>query len=238
MASVRYDHVTKRFGEVLAVNDLDIFIEDKEFFVIVGPSGCGKSTALRCLAGLEDISDGQILIGDQVVNDVAPQDRDIAMVFESYALYSHMSIFNNMAFSLQIRKTPKDDIEKRVEAAGEILGIGKLLERKPRELSAGHRQAVAVGRTIVRVPKVFLFDDPLSNLDAKQRVEIRINIIRLHQQLDTTFIYVTHDQTEAMTLATRIAVLNFGGCNKSAPRRIYMRALTTFLWLDLSVLLR
>jgi len=222
MASVTYDHVTKRFGEVLAVSDLDMFIEDKEFFVIVGPSGCGKSTALRCLAGLEDVTDGQILIGDQVVNDVPPQDRDIAMVFESYALYSHMSIFNNMAFSLQIRKTPKDEIKKRVEAAGETVGIGKLLERKPRQLSAGHRQAVAVGRTIVRVPKVFLFDDPISNLDAKQRVEIRTNIIRLHQQLDTTFIYVTHDQTEAMTMATRIAVLNAGRLQQiDTPQKLY-----------------
>ena len=222
MASVTYDHVTKRFGEVIAVSDLDMYIKDKEFFVIVGPSGCGKSTALRCLAGLENISDGQILIGDQVVNDVPPRDRDIAMVFESYALYSHMSTFDNMAFSLQIRKTPKDEIKKRVEAAGEIVGIGKLLERKPRQLSAGHRQAVAVGRTIVRVPKVFLFDDPISNLDAKQRVEIRTHISRLHQQLDTTFIYVTHDQTEAMTMATRIAVLNFGRLQQiDTPQKLY-----------------
>jgi multiple sugar transport system ATP-binding protein len=222
MASVTYDHVTKRFGEVLAVSDLDIFIEDKEFFVFVGPSGCGKSTALRCLAGLEDVSNGQILIGDQVVNNIPPQDRDIAMVFESYALYSHMSIFNNMAFGLQIRKTPKDEIKKRVEAAGGILGIRNLLKRKPRQLSEGHRQAAAVGRTIVRVPKVFLFDDPLSNLDTKQRVEIRTNIIKLHQQLATTFIYVTHDQTEAMTMATRIAVLNFGVLQQiDTPQNLY-----------------
>jgi multiple sugar transport system ATP-binding protein len=222
MASVTYDHVTKRFGEVLAVSDLDIFVEDKEFFVIVGPSGCGKSTTLRCLAGLVDISDGEILIGDQVVNDVPTKDRDIAMVFESYALYSHMSIFSNMAFGLQMRKTPMDEIKKRVETAGERLGIGKLLELKPRQLSAGHRQAVAVGRTMVRVPKVFLYDDPLSKLDAKQRVEIRTNIIRLHQQLATTFIYVTHDQTEAMTMATRIAVLNTGRLQQiDTPQKLY-----------------
>jgi multiple sugar transport system ATP-binding protein len=210
MASVTYDHVTKRFGDVLAVNDLDIQIEDKEFLVLVGPSGCGKSTALRCLAGLEDISEGQILIGDQVVNDVAPKDRDIAMVFQSYALYPHMSVFDNMAFGLKLRKTPKDDIRRRVEEAAEILGIGNLLDRKPRQLSGGQRQRVAVGRAIVREPKVFLFDEPLSNLDAKLRVETRANISKLHQQLKTTFIYVTHDQTEAMTMATRIAVLNAG----------------------------
>ena len=210
MASVKFDHVTKRFGEVLAVNDLNIFIKDKEFLVFVGPSGCGKSTILRCLAGLENVSSGRILIGDQEVNDLPPQDRDIAMVFESYALYPHMSIFKNMAFSLQLRKTPEDEIKKRVEEAGDLVGIENLLERKPQQLSEGHRQAAAVGRTIVRVPKVFLFDDPLSNLDAKQRVETRANIIKLHQQLATTFIYVTHDQTEAMTMATRIAVLNFG----------------------------
>ena len=222
MASVTYDHVTKRYGEVLALSDLDISIQDKEFFVMVGPTGCGKSTALRCLAGLEKVSEGQILIGDQIVNDLPPQDRDIAMVFESYALYSHMSIFNNMAFGLQMRKTPKDVIKKRVEAAGETLGIGKLLERKPRQLSAGHRQAAAVGRTIARVPRVFLFDDPISNLDAKQRIEIRTNIIRLHQELDTTFIYVTHDQTEAMTLAARIAVLNFGRLQQiDTPQKLY-----------------
>jgi multiple sugar transport system ATP-binding protein len=210
MASVTYDHVTKRFGDVVAVNDLDINIADKEFLVLVGPSGCGKSTALRCLAGLEDISDGQILIGDQVVNDVAPKDRDIAMVFQSYALYPHMSVFDNMAFGLKLRKTPKDEIKRRVQEAAEILGIQTLLDRKPRQLSGGQRQRVAVGRAIVREPKVFLFDEPLSNLDAKLRVETRANISKLHQQLQTTFIYVTHDQVEAMTMASRIAVMNFG----------------------------
>ena len=210
MSSVTYDHVYKRFGDVIAVNDLNIQIPDKEFLVLVGPSGCGKSTALRCLAGLEDISDGSILIGDQVVNDVAPKDRDIAMVFQSYALYPHMSVFDNMAFGLKLRKTPKADIDRRVKQAADILGIGDLLGRKPRQLSGGQRQRVAVGRAIVREPKVFLFDEPLSNLDAKLRVETRANISKLHQQLATTFIYVTHDQTEAMTMATRIAVINKG----------------------------
>jgi multiple sugar transport system ATP-binding protein len=210
MASVTYDKVTKRFGEVVAVNNLDIKIEDKEFLVLVGPSGCGKSTALRCLAGLEDISDGQIMIGDQVVNDVPPKDRDIAMVFQSYALYPHMTVFDNMAFGLKLRKTPKDEIKRRVEEAADILGIQELLDRKPRQLSGGQRQRVALGRAIVREPKVFLLDEPLSNLDAKLRVETRANISKLHQQLQTTFIYVTHDQIEAMTMASRIAVLESG----------------------------
>lgn len=210
MAGVIYDHVTKRFGDVTAVNNLDINIEDKEFLVLVGPSGCGKSTALRCLAGLEDITEGQILIGDQVVNDVAPKDRDIAMVFQSYALYPHMSVYDNMAFGLKLRKTPKEEIKRRVQDAAEILGIEDLLDRKPRQLSGGQRQRVAVGRAIVREPKVFLLDEPLSNLDAKLRVETRANLSKLHQQLQTTFIYVTHDQVEAMTMASRIAVLNRG----------------------------
>jgi multiple sugar transport system ATP-binding protein len=222
MASVTYDHVTKRFGEVVAVNNLDIMIEDKEFLVLVGPSGCGKSTALRCLAGLEDISDGQILIGDQVVNDVPPKDRDIAMVFQSYALYPHMSVYDNMAFGLKLRKTPKDEIKRRVEEAADILGIENLLDRKPRQLSGGQRQRVAVGRAIVREPKVFLFDEPLSNLDAKLRVETRANISKLHQQLQTTFIYVTHDQVEAMTMASRIAVLDAGLLQQiDTPQNLY-----------------
>jgi multiple sugar transport system ATP-binding protein len=222
MASVTFDHVTKRFGDVIAVNDLDIRIEDKEFLVLVGPSGCGKSTALRCLAGLEDISDGRILIGDQVVNDVAPKDRDIAMVFQSYALYPHMSVYDNMAFGLKLRKTPKAEIKRRVEQAADILGIKNLLDRKPRQLSGGQRQRVAVGRAIVREPKVFLFDEPLSNLDAKLRVETRANISKLHQQLQTTFIYVTHDQVEAMTMASRIAVLSAGVLQQiDTPQNLY-----------------
>ena len=222
MSSVTYDHVIKRFGDVTAVNDLNIHIPDKEFLVLVGPSGCGKSTALRLLAGLEDISDGKILIGDQVVNDVAPKDRDIAMVFQSYALYPHMSVYDNMAFGLKLRKTPKAEIDRRVKEAADILGIGDLLERKPRQLSGGQRQRVAVGRAIVREPKVFLFDEPLSNLDAKLRVETRANISKLHIQLETTFIYVTHDQTEAMTMATRIAVINKGLLQQiDTPQNLY-----------------
>ncbi len=222
MASVTYDHVFKRFGDVTAVNDLNIKIEDKEFLVLVGPSGCGKSTALRLLAGLEDISDGRILIADQVVNDVAPKDRDIAMVFQSYALYPHMSVYDNMAFGLKLRKTPKTEIERRVKQAADILGIGELLSRKPRQLSGGQRQRVAVGRAIVREPKVFLFDEPLSNLDAKLRVETRANISKLHIQLQTTFIYVTHDQTEALTMADRIAVINKGLLQQiDTPQNLY-----------------
>ena len=209
MASVTYDHVTKQFGEVKAVNDLKLDIQDKEFLVLVGPSGCGKTTALRLLAGLEEISSGNILIGDRVVNDVAPKDRDIAMVFQSYALYPHMSVYDNMAFGLRLRKTPKTEIDRRVKEAGGILGIGELLQRKPKQLSGGQRQRVALGRAILREPKVFLMDEPLSNLDAKLRVQTRAEISKLHQRLETTFIYVTHDQTEAMTMGTRIAVMNF-----------------------------
>jgi multiple sugar transport system ATP-binding protein len=222
MASVTFDHIYKRFGDVIAVNDLNLEIADKEFLVLVGPSGCGKTTALRCLAGLEDISEGRILIGDQVVNDVAPKDRDIAMVFQSYALYPHMSVYDNMAFGLKLRKTPKADIDKRVKEAGRLLGIETLLDRKPRQLSGGQRQRVAVGRAIVRNPKVFLFDEPLSNLDAKLRVETRANISKLHQQLQTTFIYVTHDQVEAMTMASRIAVISKGILQQvDSPQQLY-----------------
>lgn len=210
MASVTYQNITKRFGDVVAVNDLSIDVEDKEFLVFVGPSGCGKTTSLRLLAGLEEISDGNILIGDRVVNDVPPKDRDIAMVFQSYALYPHMSVFDNMAFGLKLRKTPRADIESRVKEAADILDIGHLLDRKPKQLSGGQRQRVAVGRAIVREPAVFLFDEPLSNLDAKLRVQTRAQLTRLHQRLQTTFIYVTHDQVEAMTMASRIAVMKDG----------------------------
>jgi multiple sugar transport system ATP-binding protein len=222
MASVTYENVTKRFGEVIAVGNLDLVIEDKEFLVLVGPSGCGKTTALRLLAGLEEITEGRILISDRVVNDVAPKDRDIAMVFQSYALYPHMSVYDNMAFGLKLRKTPKEEIRKRVTQAAETLGIQNLLDRKPRQLSGGQRQRVAVGRAIVREPKVFLFDEPLSNLDAKLRVETRANLSKLHQQLQTTFIYVTHDQIEAMTMATRIAVVNKGVLQQvDTPKKLY-----------------
>lgn len=222
MASVTYDSVTKKFGDALAVDNLSIHVDDKEFLVLVGPSGCGKTTALRCLAGLEEITDGRILIGDRVVNDVAPKDRDIAMVFQSYALYPHLSVYDNMAFGLKLRKIDKNEIRKRVEEAAETLGITDLLNRKPRQLSGGQRQRVAVGRAIVREPKVFLFDEPLSNLDAKLRVQMRAEISKLHQRLQTTFIYVTHDQTEAMTMATRIAVINKGKLQQlDSPQNLY-----------------
>src|SRR5579859_5266399 len=222
MASVTYDHVTKKFNETTAINDLNIAIEDKEFLVLVGPSGCGKSTALRCLAGLEEITGGRILIGQRDVSNVAPKDRDIAMVFQSYALYPHMSVYDNMAFGLKLRKTPKADIDRRVKEAADILGIGHLLGRKPKQLSGGQRQRVAVGRAIVREPSVFLFDEPLSNLDAKLRVQTRAEISKLHQRLATTFIYVTHDQVEAMTMATRIAVMKDGVLQQlDSPQNLY-----------------
>lgn len=222
MASVTYKNVYKKFGDLTITKDLSIEVKDKEFLVLVGPSGCGKTTALRLLAGLEEITDGQILIDDRVVNDVAPKDRDIAMVFQSYALYPHLSVFDNMAFGLKLRKTPKDEIKRRVNEAAQILDITHLLERKPRQLSGGQRQRVAVGRAIVREPKVFLFDEPLSNLDAKLRVQMRAEISKLHQRLQTTFIYVTHDQTEAMTMATRIAVLNKGILQQlDTPQNLY-----------------
>ncbi|NPV56857.1 MAG: sn-glycerol-3-phosphate ABC transporter ATP-binding protein UgpC [Anaerolineae bacterium] len=222
MASVTYKKVTKKFGDFTALNELDIEIQDKEFLVLVGPSGCGKTTALRCLAGLEEVTAGEVLIGDQVVNDIAPKDRDIAMVFQSYALYPHMTVFDNMAFGLKLRRVPKDQIKTRVEEAAKTLGIEHLLKRRPRELSGGQRQRVAVGRAIVREPKVFLFDEPLSNLDAKLRVQTRAEISRLHQRLQTTFIYVTHDQTEAMTMASRIAVMNKGLLQQlDTPQKLY-----------------
>ncbi|MBN2256920.1 MAG: ABC transporter ATP-binding protein [Anaerolineaceae bacterium] len=210
MASVTYDSIWKKFGDVVALQDFNIKVEDKEFLVLVGPSGCGKTTALRCLAGLEEPTSGSIMIEDKVVNDIAPKDRDIAMVFQSYALYPHMTVFDNMAFGLKLRHFPKDKIKTRVNEAARIMGIEELLKRKPRELSGGQRQRVAVGRAIVREPKVFLFDEPLSNLDAKLRVQMRTEISKIHNRLATTFIYVTHDQTEAMTMATRIAVMNKG----------------------------
>jgi multiple sugar transport system ATP-binding protein len=211
MATVTFDHMVKKYpGDVLAVNDLNLEINDGEFLVLVGPSGCGKTTALRCVAGLEEISDGRLLIGDRVVNDVPAKDRNIAMVFQSYALYPHMSVYDNLAFGLKLRKTPKDEIKRRVADAGKILGLDQLLDRKPKALSGGQRQRVALGRAIVREPSVFLMDEPLSNLDAKLRVETRANIARLHQRLGTTTVYVTHDQVEAMTMGDRIAVMRDG----------------------------
>jgi multiple sugar transport system ATP-binding protein len=224
MASVTYDHITKEFGEVVAVNDLNLSIDDKEFIVLVGPSGCGKTTALRMLAGLEEITKGEVKIGERIVNDVPPKDRDIAMVFQSYALYPHMTVYDNMAFGLKLRKTPKQEIKRRVQEAAEILGIQEMLTRKPRQLSGGQRQRVALGRAIVREPKVFLFDEPLSNLDAKLRIAMRSEITKLHQRLQTTFIYVTHDQIEAMTMASRIAVINKGILQQmDTPQTLYDR---------------
>jgi multiple sugar transport system ATP-binding protein len=223
MASVSYENVTKRFaGDTLAVNNLSLDVKDTEFMVLVGPSGCGKSTALRMLAGLEDITEGQIKIGDKVVNDMPPRDRDIAMVFQSYALYPHMSVYDNMAFGLKMRGTPKADIERRVNNAAEILELGPLLKRKPRQLSGGQRQRVALGRAIVREPQVFLLDEPLSNLDAKLRIQTRIELQKQHRALHATFIYVTHDQVEAMTMGDRIAVMRDGILQQVAPpREIY-----------------
>jgi multiple sugar transport system ATP-binding protein len=222
MARVAFENVVKKYGDVTAVNNLNIDVADKEFLVLVGPSGCGKTTALRCLAGLEEITSGNIKIGERVVNDIAPKDRDIAMVFQSYALYPHLSVYDNMAFGLKLRKVPKEEIKRRVGEAADILGIRDLLERKPRQLSGGQRQRVAVGRAIVREPKVFLFDEPLSNLDAKLRVAMRAEISKLHQRLQTTFIYVTHDQIEAMTMATRIAVINKGVLQQlDTPQNLY-----------------
>ena len=223
MASVSLQHIYKVYaGGVTAVSDFNLDIKDKEFIVLVGPSGCGKSTTLRMVAGLEEISDGELYIGDKLVNDVAPKDRDIAMVFQNYALYPHMTVFDNMAFGLKLRKTPKDEIKRRVEEAARVLGIDHLLNRKPKALSGGQRQRVALGRAIVREPKVFLFDEPLSNLDAKLRVQMRTEITKLHQRLQTTFIYVTHDQTEAMTMASRIVVMKDGVVQQvDTPQNLY-----------------
>jgi multiple sugar transport system ATP-binding protein len=223
MATVTFDHVYKRFSEdVVAVNDLTLEVKDGEFLVLVGPSGCGKTTALRCIAGLESISEGQLKIGERVVNDVAPKDRDIAMVFQSYALYPHMSVYDNLAFGLKLRKTPKPEIQRRVKDAAGILGLDRFLDRKPKALSGGQRQRVALGRAIVREPAVFLMDEPLSNLDAKLRVQTRAEIARLHQRLGTTTVYVTHDQVEAMTMGDRIAVMRDGILNQTGtPQELY-----------------
>ena len=230
MATVTFDHVTKKFGEVTAVDDLNLEIRDGEFMVLVGPSGCGKTTSLRMIAGLEEITAGTLRIGDRVVNDVAPKDRDIAMVFQSYALYPHMTVYDNLAFGLKLRKVPKADIEKRVNEAAGILDLGKLLQRKPKELSGGQRQRVALGRAIVREPAVFLMDEPLSNLDAKLRVQTRAEIARLHQRLKTTTVYVTHDQVEAMTMGTRIAVMSDGLLQQvGTPQSLYDTPVNRFV---------
>jgi multiple sugar transport system ATP-binding protein len=231
MASVALKNVFKRYsGGVTAVSDFNLDIEDKEFIILVGPSGCGKTTTLRMVAGLEEISDGELSIGEKVVNDVAPKDRDIAMVFQNYALYPHMTVFDNMAFGLKLRKTPKDEIKRRVHEAAKILDIEHLLDRKPKALSGGQRQRVALGRAIVREPKVFLMDEPLSNLDAKLRVQMRTEISKLHQKLQTTIIYVTHDQTEAMTMGTRIVVMKDGFIQQvDSPQTLYERPNNMFV---------
>jgi multiple sugar transport system ATP-binding protein len=222
VASVTYEHVTKRFGEVVAVDDFSLEVKDKEFLVLVGPSGCGKTTCLRMLAGLEQATEGEIYIGDRMVNDVAPKDRDIAMVFQNYALYPHMNVFDNMAYGLKLRGMKKADIRERVETAASELGVGNLLERKPKELSGGQQQRVALGRAIVREPQAFLMDEPLSNLDAQLRVDARAMLIKLHQEVGTTFIYVTHDQIEAMTMGERIAVMSEGVCQQlDTPQTLY-----------------
>ena len=231
MSSVKLNHVYKRYdGGVVAVSDFCIDIADKEFIILVGPSGCGKSTTLRMIAGLEEISDGELLIDDILCNDVAPKDRDIAMVFQNYALYPHMTVFDNMAFGLKLRKTPKDEIRRRVEEAAKILEIDYLLDRKPKALSGGQRQRVALGRAIVRSPKVFLLDEPLSNLDAKLRASMRTELSKLHERLQTTFIYVTHDQVEAMTMGTRIVVMKDGFVQQiDTPTALYDKPANLFV---------
>src|SRR5271170_1624837 len=231
MAKVVLKNVNKVYGtNVLAVNNVNIEIQDKEFVVLVGPSGCGKTTTLRMVAGLEEITKGEMWIDDVMVNDVPPKDRDIAMVFQNYALYPHMSVFDNMAFGLKLRKYPKEEIRQRVNEAANILDIAPLLDRKPRALSGGQRQRVAMGRAIVRNPKVFLFDEPLSNLDAKLRVQMRTEIKKVHQTVKTTTVYVTHDQVEAMTLADRVVVMNHGVIEQvGAPQELYHHPATRFV---------
>ena len=225
MASLSLSHINKTYPNGFqAVKDFNLEIEDKEFIIFVGPSGCGKSTTLRMIAGLEEISGGTLKIGDKVMNDVEPKDRDIAMVFQNYALYPHMTVYDNMAFGLKLRKVPKDQIDKAVREAARILDLEKLLDRKPKALSGGQRQRVAMGRAIVRNPKVFLMDEPLSNLDAKLRVQMRIEISKIHQRLGATIIYVTHDQTEAMTLGTRIVVMKDGVVQQvDTPQNLYQK---------------
>ena len=231
MAGLQLKGIYKKYpGGVVAVSDVNLEIRDKEFIVLVGSSGCGKSTLLRMIAGLEDITDGEIFIGDKKVNDVAPKDRDIAFVFQSYALYPHMTVRENIAFGLKMRKVPKDEIAKKVQEAADILNLTEYLDRKPKQLSGGQRQRVALGRAIVRNPKVFLMDEPLSNLDAKLRVQMRSEIKKLHEKLQTTFIYVTHDQTEALTMGDRIVVLNNGDIQQvDSPDQIYNNPSNTFV---------
>mgnify|MGYP000867893528 FL=1 len=231
MASVTLKNVCKVFeGGTKAVSDFSLEVKDKEFVILVGPSGCGKSTTLRMIAGLEEITSGELYIGDTLANDIAPKDRDIAMVFQNYALYPHMTVYDNMAFGLKLRKVPKDEIKRRVEEAARTLDISHLLDRKPKALSGGQRQRVALGRAIVRNPKVFLLDEPLSNLDAKLRAQMRTEISKLHKRLGTTFIYVTHDQTEAMTMGDRIVVMKDGVIQQvDSPQNLYDRPVNLFV---------
>ena len=231
MASLSFKHIYKKYpGGVTAVSDFCLEVKDKEFIILVGPSGCGKTTTLRMIAGLEEITEGELHIGDTLVNDIAPKDRDIAMVFQNYALYPHMTVFDNMAFGLKLRKTPKEEIKRRVEEAARILDITHLLERRPKALSGGQKQRVALGRAIVREPKVFLLDEPLSNLDAKLRAQMRTELTKIHQKLGTTFVYVTHDQVEAMTMATRIVVMKDGLIQQVAtPQNLYDLPVNVFV---------
>ncbi len=231
MSSLSLKHIYKKYpGGVTAVSDFCLEIADKEFIIFVGPSGCGKSTTLRMIAGLEEITEGELYIGDKLMNDIAPKDRDIAMVFQNYALYPHMTVYENMAFGLKLRKVPKETIKRRVEAAAKILGIENLLNRKPAQMSGGQKQRVALGRAIVREPKVFLLDEPLSNLDAKLRAAMRTEITKIHQTVGTTFIYVTHDQVEAMTMATRIVVMKDGFTQQvDSPQNLYDKPVNIFV---------
>jgi multiple sugar transport system ATP-binding protein len=230
MAPITFEHVTKRFDDTVAVDDLNIDVEDSEFLVLVGPSGCGKTTALRMLAGLEEISGGRILIGDRVVNNVAPGARNVAMVFQSYALYPHMTVYDNLAFSLKNFNVPKPEIDRRVREAAQVLELSEYIKRKPKQLSGGQRQRVALGRAIVREPSAFLMDEPLSNLDAALRVQTRAEILRLQKRLGTTTIYVTHDQVEAMTMGDRIAVMSKGVLQQiGSPEDLYTRPANTFV---------
>src|SRR5438477_4908198 len=230
MATVTFDHVTKKFGDVLAVNDLSLQVNDEEFLVLVGPSGCGKTTALRMIAGLEEQTSGDIFIGERLVNDVAPKDRDIAMVFQNYALYPHMSVYDNIAFGLKLRGMPKAEIDRRVAEVADMLGLQRLLKRKPKELSGGQRQRVAVGRAIAREPAVFLMDEPLSNLHAALRIDTRAQLQRLHQRIKRTTVYVTHDQVEAMTMGDRIAVMRDGILQQiDTPENLHARPANLFV---------
>lgn len=230
MTELKFNNVTKRYGKTEVVHGVNLTVKDKEFLVLVGPSGCGKSTLLRMIAGLEEISEGTISLGDRVINDEAPKDRGLAMVFQNYALYPHMNVYENMAFGLKQRKTPKDEIQQRVEEVGEILGLKDLLQRRPHELSGGQRQRVAMGRAMVRKPDVFLFDEPLSNLDAKLRIQMRAEIKMLHQRVKSTMVYVTHDQVEAMTLADRIVVLKDGYIEQvGTPIELFLHPANSFV---------